>query len=151
MPVILRAGETKAVTVADCRPSYGVLQIIENASHCHGSCGGVRREMKTKRRMSEVAPSELKKAVESQHGCTATFVQFVPVKEMYGPEVVWVGAVAVFDIAGHPAATRAYAWSAPVEGSDDRRFHAMLHRDAITGPTEAVRAAIVADSRDAQT
>jgi hypothetical protein len=34
--------------------------------------------------------------------------------------------VQVFDLAGHPTATRAYAWSSPIEGSTKRRFFAVL-------------------------
>ena len=42
---------------------------------------------------------------------------------------------------------RAHAWSSPVEGSDKRRFFAVLHLPPVTSPAEAVRAAIVAESR----
>ena len=61
------------------------------------------------------------------------------VSEVAPPEV------AIFDLAGHPMARRAYAWSSPIEGTPNRRFHAVLHMGSVTGPTEAVRAAIVAD------
>jgi hypothetical protein len=98
--------------------------------------------------MIEVAPSELKLAVERTHGGTATYVQSVPVKETHGGITVWEGAVGVFDLAGHPHATRAYAWSSPIEGSDNRRFHAVLHMGGIKSPTDAVRAAIVAEARE---
>jgi hypothetical protein len=57
------------------------------------------------------------------------------------------GVVHVFDLAGHPTATRAYAWSSPIEGSDKRRFFAVLHTNRINSPIEAVRAAIVAEHR----
>jgi hypothetical protein len=94
----------------------------------------------------EIASSELKKAIESQHGGTATFVQSVPVTEMHGGQTVWDGLVAVFDLAGHPGATRAYAWS--YERPDGkRRFFAVLHAPPVTGPRDAVRAAIVAEAR----
>jgi hypothetical protein len=55
--------------------------------------------------------------------------------------------VHVFDLEGHPKATRAYAWSSPVEGSDKRRFYAVLHLGGIRSPLDAVRAAIVAKRR----
>ena len=55
--------------------------------------------------------------------------------------------VHVFDIEGHPKATRAYAWSSPIEGSDKRRFFAVLHMGAIDSPLAAVRAAIIAEHR----
>lgn len=96
--------------------------------------------------MSEVAPSELKKAVEAQHGGTATFAQSVPVHEQHNGETVWDGSVAVFDLAGHPTAKRAYAWS--YERPDGRRrFFAVLHTGPIASPRDAVRAAIVAEAR----
>lgn len=85
--------------------------------------------------------------MESQHGGEATFVQSVPVHETHDGQTVWNGAVQVFDLAGHPKATRAYAWSSPIEGSAKRRFFAVLHAGPITGPVEAVRAAIVAEAR----
>lgn len=95
----------------------------------------------------EVAVSELKRSVEDQHGGTATLAQSVPIKETVDGKTVWEGTVSVFDLTGNPKATRAYAWSSPVEGSPKRRFFAVLHLGAITGPVEAVRAAIVAERR----
>lgn len=90
----------------------------------------------------------LKRAVESQHGCTATLVQSVPVKETFREKTVWDGVVHVFKIHGHPQATQAYAWSSPIEGSDKRRFFAVLHLAPVTSPIDAVRAAIVAEQRN---
>jgi len=97
--------------------------------------------------MSEVSSNELKRAVESQHGCTATFVQSVPVQETFDGKTVWDGIVHVFQIHGHPKASKAYAWSSPIEGSDKRRFFAVLHLPPVTSPVEAVRAAIVQERR----
>ena len=97
--------------------------------------------------MIEVAPSELKLAVERTHGGKASYVQSVPVTETHGGQTVWQGSVAVFDLAEHPKATRAYAWSSPSEGSDKRRFFAVLQMGAIKSPADAVRAAIVAERR----
>jgi hypothetical protein len=91
--------------------------------------------------------SELKTAVESMHGGTATLAQSVPVREIFEGKTVWDGVVHVFDLTGHPTATRAYAWSSPIEGSTKRRFVAVLHTPRINSPLEAVRAAIVAEQR----
>lgn len=44
---------------------------------------------------------------------------------------------------------RVYAWSSLIEGNTKRRFFAVLHMGGITGPKEAVRAAIVAERRAA--
>jgi hypothetical protein len=81
------------------------------------------------------------------HTCKATLVQSTPVKERHGNVTVWEGVVHVFDLKGHMTATRAYAWSSPIEGSDKRRFFAVLHLPPVTSPAEAVRAAIVAENR----
>ena len=97
--------------------------------------------------MVDVDASELKKAVESQHGCTATLAQSVPVIETFEGKTVWKGVVHVFKIHGHPKANKAYAWSSLIEGSDKRRFFSVLHVPPVTSPVEAVRAAIVAEQR----
>lgn len=95
----------------------------------------------------EVSDAELKKHIERLHGGRAKFVQSVPVHEEMDGMTVWDGIVSVFDLEGHHNATRAYAWSATVEGSDRRRFYAVLHVPPVTSPLEAVRAAIVAESK----
>jgi hypothetical protein len=59
----------------------------------------------------EVSRDQLKRAVEAQHGCTATLLQSVPVKEAFEGKAVWDGVVHVFRIDGHPRANKAYAWS----------------------------------------
>jgi len=39
------------------------------------------------------------------------------------------------------------AWSSSIEGSDKRRFFAVLHQPPITSAVDAVRAAIVAEQQ----
>jgi hypothetical protein len=97
--------------------------------------------------MIEVNYSELKHAVESQHCCTATLIQLVPVKESLDGKKVWQGIVHVFKLNGHPRAQQAYAWSSPIEGSEKRRFFAVLHEPPITSPLDAVRAFIMVEHR----
>lgn len=90
---------------------------------------------------------ELRIAIESQHGGTATLAQSVHVHETFEGKTVWEGVVHVFNLKNNPKATRAYAWSSPIEGSDKRRFFAVLQMGAIKTPHDAVRAAIVAEHR----
>ena len=90
-------------------------------------------------------PSEPRTEVRALH----IFVDAVPVKEAFQGRTVWEGVVHVFDLEDHPKATRAYAWSSPIEGSDKRRFYAVLHLGGIRSPLDAVRAAIVAERRAA--
>src|SRR5437660_79110 len=98
----------------------------------------------------EVEADQLQQTVERMHGGKARLAQSVPVKETHQGATVWEGVVHVFDLSGHPTAIRAYAWSSPIEGSDKRRFFAVLHQPPVTSPAEAVRAAIVAESRGAR-
>jgi hypothetical protein len=95
----------------------------------------------------DVDVDQLRNAIERMHGGTAIFSQSVPVRETFDDKPVWEGVVHVFDLTGHPTATRAYAWSSPIEGSTKRRFFAVLHTERINSPVEAVRAAIVAEQR----
>ncbi len=95
--------------------------------------------------MNETA--QLREAVEKMHGGSAMLAQSVPVRETFQGKTVWEGVVHVFDLAGHPIATRAYAWSSPIEGSTKRRFYAVLHQPPVDSPQTAVRAAIVAEHR----
>ena len=97
--------------------------------------------------MSILKVDDLQRAIEDQHGGHATLVSVEPVDERYNGQIVWEGEVHVFDLDGHPKATRAYAWSSLVDGSDRRRFYAVLHLGPIRSAQDAVRAAIVAEHR----
>jgi hypothetical protein len=97
--------------------------------------------------MVEVEADQLKHAVESMHGSSASFAQSVPGRETFDGKTVWEGVVHVFDLAGHLTATRAYAWSSPIEGSTKRRFFAVLHQPPVDSPQAAVRAAIVTEQK----
>ena len=98
--------------------------------------------------MTAVSTEQLKQAVESQHGGKAVFVTKVPVKRYFaGYASAWEGTVHIFNLEGHPKATIAYAWSSPVEGSDKRRFYAVLHQGGIRSPSDAVRAVIEVEGR----
>ena len=90
---------------------------------------------------------ELKTHVERLLDCTASFVEDVVIFEKFGDKTIWSGTVSVFQIEGHPKATRAYAWSSPIEGSTKRRYYAVLHIPPVDSPEKAVRASIVRDSK----
>jgi hypothetical protein len=90
---------------------------------------------------------QLASAVERQHGGKAVLRDAVPVSEEFGGKPVWQGIVHVLDLENHPSASTAYAWSSPVEGSDRRRFYAVLGVPPINSAADAVRAAIVADRK----
>ena len=95
----------------------------------------------------EQKPNEksLRKAILDLHGCKATWIESVHVKEKFGLDIVWEGIVSIFEIKGHHQATKCYAWSSPIEGSKKRRFYAVLHIPPVDSPEKAVRASIVRD------
>jgi hypothetical protein len=95
----------------------------------------------------DIMDPELKTAVERLHNCSASFIEDVVVLEKFGDKTVWSGTVSVFNINGHPQATKAYAWSSPIEGSTKRRYYAVLHIAPVDSPEKAVRAAIVTEHR----
>ncbi len=106
--------------------------------------------MKDIRPNDQSSIDQYRHSIEAQHGGTATLAQSVPVRETFKGQLVWEGVVHVFDLADHPNATRAYAWSSPIEGSAKRRFFSVLHIPPITSPLDAVRAAIVAEHKGTQ-
>jgi hypothetical protein len=93
--------------------------------------------------MTEFEQAQLRATIERSYGGRANFLQSVPVEETFDGKTVWLGVVHIFGLRGNPNATRAYAWSSPIEGSARRRFFAMLHMGAVTSPVEAVRMALV--------
>lgn len=93
------------------------------------------------------AYEDLKRAIRNLHGCEASWIEAVPVTEVFDGEVVWDGVVHVFDLHGHPTATRCYAWSHPIEGATKHKYFAVLHSGPVDSPQAAVRVAIVAEHR----
>lgn len=95
----------------------------------------------------DVSAGQLKRVVEGQHGAKAVLVTKLPVREVCDGATVWEGTVHLFDLTGHPDATRVYAGSRPVGRSDRRRFFAVLHLGGVRSPRDAVRAALAAERR----
>jgi hypothetical protein len=86
--------------------------------------------------------------VASQHGGKTTLAQSGPVTERFQGATVWDGVVHVFDLANNPKATRAFAWSSPIEGSDKRRFFAVLHFLPVDSPVAAACADILSEHKN---
>jgi hypothetical protein len=94
---------------------------------------------------------ELQQAIRRLHGCESQYVETVPVTETFQGKTVWQGEVEVFDIRGHPKAKRAYAWSHKA-GANDRetRYITVLELPPVDSPETAVKAAIMAEIKDAR-
>jgi hypothetical protein len=75
-------------------------------------------------------------------------LESVPVKETFQGKTVWEGIVEVFEIHGHPKASKIYAWS---HNTDDpknpKRYVTVLHVAPILSAEAAVKAAIVQEFR----
>jgi hypothetical protein len=100
--------------------------------------------------MAEADADQLKRAFEGLHRCAARLVESVPVAETQNGETMWEGVVHVFELTGHPAASRAFAWSSAIEGSDRRRLFAVLQEGPIMAPVDAVRAALLAQQGESR-
>ena len=80
---------------------------------------------------------------------TYIHVESVPVKETFQGKTVWEGIVEVFDIRGHPTATRIYAWAHDTDDPEKPRRHVtVLHKHPVASPFSAVRAAIVQEFKN---
>ncbi len=92
---------------------------------------------------------DLKKAIKKLHGCEAEHASSVPVHETFQGKTVWDGVVEVFNLKGHPTATRCYAWShTHGEKDDQRRYVAVLEIPPVKSVVTAVRAAIVEEFKE---
>jgi hypothetical protein len=96
--------------------------------------------------MVAIEIGELRKAVERLHAGGARLVRSVRISESFDGKSVWEGVVHIFKLEGHTTASRAYAWSAPIEGRTERQFFAVLNIPPITSPVEAVRATVVPEA-----
>ena len=90
-------------------------------------------------------------AIRDLHGCESTYLETVPVTEIFQGKTVWQGEVEVFQIRGHPKAKRAYAWSHMAGKSDkETTYVAVLELPSVTSPETAVKAAIMAEIKNAR-
>ena len=88
---------------------------------------------------------KLREAIRNMHGCESVHVESVPVTERFQGAVVWDGTIEVFDLVSRPQAKQCFAWSHPDGGGE--RFFAVLALPPVTTPIDAVRAAIVSESK----
>jgi hypothetical protein len=71
---------------------------------------------------------ELKDVIRSLHKAEANHIESVPVRETFEGKTVWDGVVEVFELIGHPRATRVYAWAHDTDYPEQPRRHVtVLH------------------------
>jgi len=88
---------------------------------------------------------ELQRIIRELHGCESTYVESVPVREVFNKIPIWEGTVEVFDLKGHPKATRCYAWSYK-DGSKTRTV-TVLNIPPVDSPQTAVKVASANEAR----
>src|SRR6476469_8114374 len=87
---------------------------------------------------------ELRDVIRKLHSVESNHIESVPIKEMHQGKTVWNGVVEVFDLIGHPTATKVYAWAHDTDDPRHPRRHVtVLHLHPIQSARDAVRAAIV--------
>ena len=89
---------------------------------------------------------ELQDVIRKLHGAESKHLESVSVKETFQGKTVWEGVVEVFELIGHPKASRAYAWAHDGERPKESSV-AVLHVAPITSAAEAVRAALIQEFR----
>ena len=94
----------------------------------------------------EVSEAELQSHLEHTLACKSRLTHVVRVTESFDGRLVWDGTVCVFELWDHPTAALGYAWSSSID-SQERRFHAVLGLPPINSAEEAVRAAIISESK----
>lgn len=73
----------------------------------------------------------------------------IPVKETFQGRTVWEGVVEVFELIGHPSATKLYGWLRDTDDPEQPRRHVtLLHTHPIISPLLAVRAAILQEFKN---
>ena len=88
----------------------------------------------------------LEKAFRDLHHCAARHLETVPVIERWQGKTVWEGDVEVFDLVGHPKASKGYAWA--YDKAKGSEIVAVLELPPVISPRTAVQASIVGKMRE---
>lgn len=99
---------------------------------------------------SDAYIARLQDAIRRINGCKSKYLETVIVSESFHglkEKIVWEGEVAVFEIYGHPHATRAYAWTC-VSPGEGRRYVVVLNLPPVISPQTGVQAALAAQIVD---
>lgn len=87
----------------------------------------------------------LSEIIEHLHGVKATWIESVPVREVFNKLVAWEGEVEVFALDGHPKAKKCYAWQ--YRDKDETKTVTVLEIPPVDSPQTAVQVAIANEAR----
>jgi hypothetical protein len=80
----------------------------------------------------------LQMVIEHLHGCSAAWVESVPVEEVFRGKTVWKGDVEVYALTGHPKARRCYGWSY----GEPEQFITILELPPVKSAHDAVKVGV---------
>ena len=89
----------------------------------------------------------LQSVILHRHACESSWVESLPVHDVFGGQIIWQGFVEVFSLSGHPKTRIAYAWI-DHEWSNDtgKRVETGLEIPPVDSPLTAVWASMTADT-----
>jgi hypothetical protein len=90
---------------------------------------------------------ELQDMIRHRYGVESTHIESVPITETFEGKTIWEGNVEVFELKNHPKAPKLYAWSYATNDPKRPLHVSVLHVSPISSPIQAVRAAILEESR----
>jgi hypothetical protein len=89
-----------------------------------------------------------KREILAVHGATARHLETVRIRKVIGKVAWWDGDVEVYEITGHPKATRCYAWTMKEMGT--LKTTTVLEIPPVDSPQAAVSSVIVGWLKDAR-
>ncbi|MGA2555062.1 MAG: hypothetical protein ABSG04_02185 [Verrucomicrobiota bacterium] len=90
---------------------------------------------------------KLQNAILDRHGCESSWVESLPVQDVFRDQTIWDSKVEVFSLSGHPKAKTAYAWIDQEERPLGTRevVETVLEIPPVDSPLSAVWASMTAD------
>jgi hypothetical protein len=89
---------------------------------------------------------KLRDVIFQRHACESSWVESLPVHDVFRDQIIWDGFVEVFNLSGHPKARIVYAWIDQEERPDTRELvETVLGIPPVDSPLSAVWASTTAD------
>lgn len=89
---------------------------------------------------------KLQDVILQRHGCESSWIESLPVHDVFRGQIIWDGFVEVFSLVGHPKAMTAYAW---IDHEERREtgdlIETVLEIPPVDSPLTAVWASMTAD------
>ena len=76
--------------------------------------------------------------IDHLHKCKATWIESVPVHEVFQGQTAWKGDVEVFELVNHPKAKRCYGWT----HGEPEEFITILELPPVTDAQSAVKVGV---------